>query len=77
TGVAVDVADDSGGRGTLVVVLTPSGADTHPSDTRTRVSATALPRSGGELWVTASSAGGPVPYRDRLDQLVRALAGRL
>lgn len=74
SGLAVDLTD---GSGTLVVVLTPSGADTRPPDTPTRVSATARARSGGQLRLTASSDGGPTPFRDRLDDLARDIAASL
>ncbi len=81
-GVALDVVDDSSfgsARGTLVVVLTPAGADSGaPMDGPTVVSGVAPARSGGIVRVTAGSAGnGQVPYRQRVVQLATQLAGKL
>ncbi|MGQ0482246.1 MAG: hypothetical protein ACT4O0_14645 [Pseudonocardia sp.] len=81
-GVALDVFDDSsfgGARGTLVVVLTPAGADSGaPMDGPHVVSGVAPARSGGIVRVTAGSAGnGQVPYRQRVVQLATQLAGKL
>lgn len=81
-GVALDVVDDTSfgvARGTLLVVLTPPGADSGaPPDSATVLSGIAPARSGGMLRITAGSAGnGQVPFRQRVAQLATQLAAKL